>query len=117
MYLGTTRDGDSAYEIMVWLAALGGVQPLSTSGSPIASANLCGHEFQLSKGSNNGLTVYSFVAESDIYSFSCDLLEFYDYLEDHEGVSSSQYLQRIHAGSEVFSGSEATFKTYYYTVL
>lgn len=87
--------GCTDYEVMVWLAALGGAGPISSSGSAIASPTIGGHSWNLYTGPNGAMTVYSFVASSEITSFSGDIMDFYNYLIDNEGFPSTQYLKTI----------------------
>ena len=102
---------------MIWLAALGGAGPISSTGSPIATPTIGGHSFKLYSGPNGSMTVYSFVATSEITSFSGDLVDFFDYLESNEGVSAtSNYLQSVGAGTEPFTGSNAVFTTSAYSI-
>lgn len=61
------------------------------------------------------MTVYSFVAESTITSFSGDMLEFFTYLVDNQGLSSSLYLIDVQAGTEPFTG-KADMKTSAFSV-
>jgi xyloglucan-specific endo-beta-1,4-glucanase len=65
---------------------------------------IAGVSFKLYSGPNGSTTVYSFVAVSEATSFSGDLLDFYTYLIDNEGFSSSQYLTTLEAGTEPFTG-------------
>jgi xyloglucan-specific endo-beta-1,4-glucanase len=37
MFTSSSASGSNAYEIMVWLAALGGAGPISSNGSPIVT--------------------------------------------------------------------------------
>jgi xyloglucan-specific endo-beta-1,4-glucanase len=53
--------------------------------------------------------VYSFVATSEATDFSGDLLEFFTYLIDNEGFSSSQYITTLEAGTEPFTGMLSPF--------
>jgi len=117
MFTSATSGGSNAYEIMVWLAALGGAGPISSTGSAVATATIDGVSFKLYSGPNGATTVYSFVATSEVTSFSGDLLSFFKYLESNKGFSSSQYLKSIGAGSEAFTGSKAVFKTSAYSVV
>jgi xyloglucan-specific endo-beta-1,4-glucanase len=96
---------------MIWLAALGGAGPISSTGSTVATPTIGGVVFKLYRGPNGDTTVYSFVAESETTSFSGDLKDFYTYLENSFSFPSSQYLLSIGAGSEPFTGSGAVFKT------
>lgn len=115
MFLSSTADGSDEYEIMVWLAALGGAGPISSTGSAIATTTINGVTFKLYSGPNGSMTVYSFVAESTTTSFSGDMLDFFTYLIDNEGLSSSLYLIDVQAGTEPFTGS-ATLTTSTYSV-
>lgn len=90
---------------MIWLAALGGAGPISSTGSAIATTNINGVNWKLYSGPNGQMTVYSFVAESTVTDFSGDLLKFFTYLEQNQGLSSDQYLTHVQAGTEPFTGS------------
>lgn len=117
MFLSSTADGDNEYEIMVWLAALGGAGPISSTGSAIATTTINGVSFKLYKGLNGSMTVYSFVASSTTTSFSGDMLNFFTYLIDNQGLSESLYLVDVQAGTEPFTGtSDLTVSSYSATV-
>lgn len=60
--------------------------------------------------------VFSFVASSQQTSFSGDLKAFITYLISSQGMSSSQYLQSIGAGTETFTGSNAVFSVSAYSL-
>lgn len=90
---------------MVWLAALGGAGPISSTGSPIATVTLAGTSWDLFQGSNGAWTVFSFVAQSEQTAFNADLLDFFHYLTQNHGLPSSQYVSGIAAGTEPFTGS------------
>lgn len=105
MFLSSSASGSNEYEIMVWLAALGGAGPISSTGSPIATTTINGVTWKLYKGPNGSMTVYSFVAESTVTSFSGDMLAFFTYLIKNQGLSSSLYLVDVQAGTEPFTGS------------
>lgn len=51
--------------------------------------------------------VFSFVASSQVTSFSGDLMVFLNYLTSKQGMSKSQVLQSVGAGTEAFTGSGA----------
>ncbi|KAJ2892908.1 endoglucanase [Zalerion maritima] len=109
--------GDTAeYEIMIWLAALGGAGPISSTGSTIDTPALSGVTWDLYYGLNGDMKVYSFVAQSDQPDFSGDLLDFFDYLVDSQGYSDSQCIYSIGAGTEPFTGSDAVLSTSGYSV-
>lgn len=116
MFLSTTSGGSSSYEIMVWLAAIGGAGPISSTGSPIATLTVGGVTFNLYSGPNGSTTVYSFVATTEATNFSGNLMTFFKYLETNEGVSSSLYLTSLGAGTEPFIGSNAVFTVSQYAV-
>lgn len=101
---------------MVWLGAIGGAGPISTSGSTIAKPTIGGSSWSLYKGTNAKTTVYSFVASSNIESYSGDILDFLRYLVSDQGFSANQYVQSIGAGTEPFTGSDAVFTTSAFTL-
>ncbi|CAI7621421.1 unnamed protein product [Penicillium glandicola] len=105
MFLSSTADGSEEYEIMVWLAAIGGAGPISSTGSAIATETINGVEWDVWVGPNGDMTVYSFVAKSSVTSFSGDLLDFFTYLETDQGLSNSLYLIDVQAGTEPFTGT------------
>ena len=118
-FVGTSCTGAQAYEVMVWLGDFGGVSPLSNNGyppTPTATPTIGNTAFNLIVGTNGATAVYSFVAQKNATSYSGDLLAFYKYLETNEGLPSSDYLQTIQAGSEVFTGSGAELLTTAYTI-
>ncbi|KAL1651459.1 hypothetical protein SLS61_005410 [Didymella pomorum] len=116
IFTGATATGSAQYEVMIWLSALGGAGPISSTGSAIATVTVAGKQFKLYKGPNGQMTVFSFVAVSPINSFNGDLNEFLIYLRGNQGLPRSQILQSVGAGSEPFSGSNAVFTTTAYTL-
>ncbi|KAJ0106979.1 glycoside hydrolase family 12 protein [Diaporthe amygdali] len=117
LWLAPTSGGTNKYEIMVWLAAYGGAGPISSTGStPIATTTIAGHTWKLYSGPNGDTTVYSFVADSTITSFSGDLNLFFKYLTSSQGVSTSMYITSLQAGTEPFTGSNAVMTTSSYTI-
>lgn len=97
---------------MIWLAAFGGANPISTSYNaqgavPVATgltiAGPSGTKWNLYKGPNGSTTVFSFVVQSEVTDFNGDLMAFFKYLEAHQGLLSSQYIQTIGAGTEPFT--------------
>jgi len=109
---GTGSSSTSSYEVMVWLSAKGGAGP---AGSQIGTATVGGVTWKLFKGTVSTWTVFSFVAPSDITNFNQDLKAFLTYLSSNQGVSTSQYLVQVQAGTEPFIGS-ATLSTSSYSV-
>jgi xyloglucan-specific endo-beta-1,4-glucanase len=117
LFTSSTDTGEYKYEFMIWLDALGGAVPLSTTGKPIATATLLGKKWEIWKGTNSARTVFTFVAKSAVTSFSGDLMEFIYYLIDNNGVSKSQIIRSIGAGTEAFTGSNAVFTTSQYSAV
>lgn len=104
LFTSSTATGANEYEIMIWLAALGGAGPISSTGSPVATPTINGVSWKLFKGPNGSTTVYSFVASSQVNSYSGDLKNFLTYLSTNQGYPLSQYLLSVGAGTEPFSG-------------
>ncbi|RLN91618.1 hypothetical protein BBJ28_00010787 [Nothophytophthora sp. Chile5] len=107
LFTSSTADGDNEFEIMIWLAALGGAGPISSTGSAVATTTIGSVEFSLYSGANGDTTVYSFVASDETTSFSGDLMDFFNYLTENEGMSTSQYLTTVECGTEPFTGTNA----------
>ncbi|KAJ3718900.1 glycoside hydrolase family 12 protein [Lentinula raphanica] len=102
----------STFEIMIWLSSRGGAGP---AGSQIGTADVNGVTWNLFQGVVETWTVFSFVAPSEITNFNSDLLPFYTFLIDNNGVPSSQFLVQAQAGTEPFVGS-ATLSTSSYAI-
>ena len=122
-FLGASASGANTFEVMVWLGLYGGISPLSANGypfTPIATPTIGGVAFDLAYGTNGNVKVYSFVAHSRAATnFNGDILNFYKYLAQNygsNGFTTSLVVQSIQAGSEVFTGSGATFTTTGYTI-
>ncbi|KAK2049967.1 family 12 glycosyl hydrolase [Colletotrichum somersetense] len=116
LFTSPTASGSAQYEIMIWLGALGGAGPISATGSPVARPTVAGRAWNLYKGTNGQMTVFSFVASGgSVQSFSGDLKAFVTYLVGSQGLPASQILQSIGAGTEPFVGSNAKFTTTSYT--
>lgn len=117
LWLAPSVGASNKYEIMIWLGAYGGAGPISDSGStPIATPTILGTTWKLFRGPNGDVTVYSFVAPSNIGNFEGDLMQFFNYLTSSQGVSKDNVVTSLQAGTEPFSGSNAVFKTSYYTI-
>lgn len=115
-FLSSSPSAEHEYEVMIWLAALGPAGPISSSGSPIATTSLAGVRWKLYSGMNGSMRVYSFVAENEARSFSGDLMDFFGYLQDNQGLSGSLYLTDVQAGTEPFTGADARLTTRAYNV-
>ena len=77
------------------------IQPV---GSQILSGlNIAGHNWNLWKGPNSNWQVLSFVSSTgDITNFNADLKDFFNYLVQSQGVSSSQV--RLYSNSNTVEG-------------
>ncbi|KAJ4373277.1 hypothetical protein N0V83_003571 [Neocucurbitaria cava] len=116
LFTSSSATGSAEYEVMIWLAALGGAGPISSTGSPIATVTLAGTSWKLYNGKNGNMNVFSFVAASEVKSFKGDLVEFLSYLTSKQGVPTSQILQSAGAGTEPFSGTNAKLTTSAYSL-
>lgn len=122
MFTSSTATGSEEFEVMVWLGRYGTAGPISASynaaGNPvsIASTTVAGQAFDVYKGSNGVQTVYSFVAPTNVTSFSGDVYGFFTYLINSQSFDSSQYLVSVGAGTEAFTGSNAEFTTSGFTM-
>jgi len=100
----STSSGD--YELMIWLAKIGDIYPI---GSSVGTVNVAGRSWNLWVGMNGGMKVFSFVAPSPMNSFSADVKQFYQYLQNAQGYPASrQYLLTFQFGTEAFTGGPAT---------
>ncbi|TVY81633.1 putative xyloglucan-specific endo-beta-1,4-glucanase A [Lachnellula suecica] len=117
LFTSSTATGSDEYEIMIWLAALGGAGPISSTGSPVATITINGVSWKLYKGLNGSMTVFSFVASAETTSYSGDLKNFFTYLATSQGYPTSQYLLSLGAGTEPFTGSSAVFTTSAYSAV
>ena len=119
-FLGTCPSCSQDFEVMFWLCDYGVVYPLSDNGyppKPAATPNINGVDWNLVVGHNGAMKVYTFVTRyHDITSFNGDLMNFYRYLQSSFGLSNSLYLQKVQAGTEVFTGSNAVLTTSGYTI-
>lgn len=116
LFTAPSATAPHAYEIMIWLAALGGAGPISSTGQPVGTLEVSGTEFKLFKGPNGDTTVYSFVAAEPVGEFGGDLMDFFRFLVEKEGMSGSQVLVSAGAGTEPFTGQEATLTVSEYSL-
>ncbi|OBT79570.1 hypothetical protein VF21_01216 [Pseudogymnoascus sp. 05NY08] len=116
IFTSGSSSGSHEYEIMIWLAALGGAGPISSSGSPVTTTTIAGTSWKLYSGMNGSFKVFSFVASSQVTDFSADLKLFLTYLANNQGFQTSQYITYIGAGTEPFTGSNAKLSTSAYSV-
>ncbi|GMF23113.1 unnamed protein product [Phytophthora fragariaefolia] len=57
LFMSSTPDGEAEYEIMVWLVAIGGAGPISSTGSAVDQVTVEGGDFSLYNGKNGNMTV------------------------------------------------------------
>ncbi|AEO68296.1 c396e94d-c968-42cc-96f7-73d53db5c633 [Thermothielavioides terrestris] len=101
----STSSGD--YELMIWLAKYGSISPI---GSSVGTVNVGGRSWDLWVGYNGAMKVFSFVAPSPVTSFSANVKDFFNYLQNNQGFpASSQNLLTFQIGTEPFTGGPATF--------
>lgn len=100
------------YEIMIWLASIGGAGPISKTSDPLRTVQISGTYFDLYEGFPKGLITYSFVPVKGGYlqEFQGNLFPFLLYLKQHNLLPGDAKLATIGAGTEPFEGS-GTFVT------
>ncbi|KAI1823324.1 endoglucanase [Xylaria intraflava] len=105
-----TSSGD--YELMIWLARIGGVYPI---GSSTGTVTIDGKSWELYVGYNGNMKVFSFVAPSEVTTFESDVKLFFAHITESQGFpASQQHLLTFQFGSEVFTGSSARFDAWYW---
>ncbi|MCJ1459516.1 hypothetical protein MMC28_009895 [Mycoblastus sanguinarius] len=118
-FLGPTctgPGGQHTYEVMVWLAQLGGLNPIGTPGTTTAQVGNSSFKLWSGKNTQTGAEVFSFVTSGTVNSFSGDLMDFFDYLVKNNGVDEGLLLTSLQAGTEVAVGSGAKFTTSKFTI-
>ncbi|KAF3009789.1 hypothetical protein E8E13_009999 [Curvularia kusanoi] len=96
------------YELMVWLARIGGVYPI---GSKVTTVTLAGFSWDLYIGPNGSMKVYSFIPSDGSwkFTFNADLKVFFNYLAQNQGYPiNSQNLIVFQQGTEPFTSSGQT---------
>ncbi|KAJ3150633.1 hypothetical protein HDU89_003041 [Geranomyces variabilis] len=106
---GKGADPSSSYEIMVWLSARGGAAP---AGTQIATAHIHGMQWKVYLGDVSTWKVYSFVAPKEVEDYKGNLLPFFTYLRQAQGLPD-HYLVQAQAGTEPFVGSASLQTTLY----
>ncbi|KAE9347464.1 hypothetical protein PF008_g7793 [Phytophthora fragariae] len=108
LFTSSSAKGEKEFEIMIWLAALGGAGAISSTGKPIASTTIAGTQWSVYKGPNGSMMVYSFVASKQVENFEGDLMDFFNYLVKEQGFKTSQFLIKVECGTEPFVGNDVT---------
>jgi xyloglucan-specific endo-beta-1,4-glucanase len=85
---------------------------------PIGSTTIAGTKWNVYKGPNGAMTVFSFIPAdgSQLKNFNGDVNLFFTYLIKSQGLPATQYLKSIGAGTEPTLGSKAVFTTSGYSV-
>jgi len=108
----STSSGD--YELMIWLGRYGNVYPI---GSSKGNVNVAGRTWDLWVGMNGNMKVFSFIAPSPVTSFSANVKDFFNYLQNNQGFpASSQNLLTFQMGTEPFTGGQTTLRVNNYSV-
>ncbi|ETN02331.1 hypothetical protein PPTG_16566 [Phytophthora nicotianae INRA-310] len=108
LFTSSTAKGEKEFEIMIWLAAIGGAGPISSTGKAIDTTTIAGNEWSVYSGPNGQMMVYSFVASKQVENFEGDLMEFFNYLVKSQKFKTSQYLIKVECGTEPFVGNDVT---------
>lgn len=108
LFTSSTAKGEKEFEIMIWLAAIGGAGPISSTGKAIDTTTIAGTEWSVYKGPNGQMMVYSFVASKQVENFEGDLMEFFNYLTKSQSFKTSQYLIKVECGTEPFVGTDVS---------
>lgn len=121
MFTADALTSDLKIEVMVWLAQIGGAGPISyTYGAdgrptPWQKVNIGGKDWDVFKGPNNQLTVYSFLPPQEIREYQGDMKEFFSWLISLGEIPDWQILRSVGAGTEPFEGSNAVFSVLEYS--
>jgi xyloglucan-specific endo-beta-1,4-glucanase len=85
---------------------------------PLATTTIAGQKWNVYKGPNGAMTVFSFLPADgkQIKSFDGDVNLFFKYLIRSQGLPTTQYLKSVGAGTEPTLGSKAVFTTSGYSV-
>uniref|UniRef100_M4BGG1 Uncharacterized protein n=1 Tax=Hyaloperonospora arabidopsidis (strain Emoy2) TaxID=559515 RepID=M4BGG1_HYAAE len=117
LFTSSTAEGEKKFEIMIWMAAIGGAGPISSTGKPIDTAKIAGVEWSVFSGPNGQMVVYSFVASKPSNNFEGDLMEFFDYLAKSQKFKMRQYLIKVECGMEPFIGKDVSLTVSKYSTV
>lgn len=106
---GCTTEGSHDYEVMVWLAAYGGLKPIMENDI-VGHFHYKGVDYDIYKGNNypnHVNTVYSFYPKGgkSTKHFDGNLVAFLKKLRSIDGGIGGAKLQSVQAGTEAVSGS------------
>ena len=116
LFTSSKPDGEKEFQVTVWLASIGGVGPISSTGKPIKEGvEIEGMKWDLYSGMNGQMTVYSFLPPAPVDSLDGDLLAFFTYLKKNHKFDMSQYLIKLKCGTGPFFGTDVTLKVSKYS--
>jgi xyloglucan-specific endo-beta-1,4-glucanase len=141
LFTSDVAGGSERFEMMVWLGNFG-AGPISRfvhlpsiwsmdiadctrsaysaagNAVPLATTTIAGQKWNVYKGPNGAMTVFSFLPADgkQIKSFDGDVNLFFKYLIRSQGLPTTQYLKSVGAGTEPTLGSKAVFTTSGYSV-
>ncbi len=93
--------GVNQMELMIWFNRTGGVQPV---GSRVGTTTIGGRSWEVWQGNNGGNDVLSYVAQTPIASWSFNVMDFVNDVDNRTRVDRSWYLTSIQAGFEPWNG-------------
>lgn len=93
--------GVNAMEIMIWFNRQGAIQPI---GMLVGNATVGGRSWQVWQGNNGGNDVVTYLAPSPILSWSFNVMDFVNDVDNRTQVTRSWYLTSIQAGFEPWTG-------------
>jgi hypothetical protein len=94
-------NGVNQMEIMIWFHRQGSIQPI---GSPVGNTTIGGRTWQVWRGSNGSNNVISYLAPSQITSWSFNVMDFINDVRNRGAITNSWYLTSIQAGFEPWNG-------------
>ncbi|GAA3683174.1 glycosyl hydrolase family 12 [Lentzea atacamensis] len=94
-------NGVNQMEIMIWFHRQGSIQPI---GSAVGTTNIGGRTWQVWRGSNGSNNVISYLAPSQITSWSFNVMDFINDVKNRGAITNSWYLTSIQAGFEPWNG-------------
>ncbi|TDH73079.1 hypothetical protein CCR75_003704 [Bremia lactucae] len=107
LFTSSTNSEKKEFEIMIWLTKTG---PASPIGAKIATNKIGTTTWDVYKGMNGDVVVYSFVSPNNILKFETDLNLFFKYLIASHGFNSKQFLFKLECGTEPFVGKNVALK-------
>ncbi|MGP3971305.1 GH12 family glycosyl hydrolase domain-containing protein [Streptomyces sp. 6N223] len=95
-------DENHQHEIMLWLNWYGPVGPI---GSPVGTAELGGHTWDVYTGSNGANNVYSFLRQGNSSAGEIDVVPILDYIVEQGWMSADTVIGQSQLGFEITSSA------------